>query len=256
MTSAPLPHNESNLIARSRTVPERRPSSRGEHARSWRVHTVTIECWCDIPNRPWPDAGTRGQLWWMPTEDAEPGPDVVSVMRVGNEPHLHRWERLPDGGWAQVEVDGRLLLRSCSPPAPWSRLGRCFAGTEHPVIAVWQRADGGRPVVDRGRARCCCPVTTKSTSPNIPTRCSRCCNPIPGVRPVCVLSVDGVGRAQPLTSAEVAHHLILAPKPAPSPPPEERAALAPPAPGRTQMIRTSVDGQPQWVVIAVSAVKG
>jgi hypothetical protein len=51
---------------------------------------VTIECWCDIPNRSWPDAGTRGLLWWMPTEDAEPGSDVVSVVRVGDDPHLRR----------------------------------------------------------------------------------------------------------------------------------------------------------------------
>jgi hypothetical protein len=61
---------------------------------------------------------------------------------------------------------------------------------------------------------------------------------------------------RPFTSAEVAHHLIFTPKPAPPPPPEERAALAPPAPGRTQMIRTSVDGTCEWVVIAVGAVKG
>jgi hypothetical protein len=102
---------------------------------------VTIECWCDIPNRSWPDAGTRGQLWWMPTEDAEPGPDVVSLVRVGDEPHQRRWERLPDGGWAQC---GSLVgsYSDCSPPAPWSVLGRCFAGTEHPVIAVSQRLNG------------------------------------------------------------------------------------------------------------------
>jgi hypothetical protein len=33
------------------------------------------------------------------------------------------------------------------------------------------------------------------------------------------------------------------------------AALAPPAPGRTQLIRTSVDGICEWVVIAVGAVE-
>jgi 5-methylcytosine-specific restriction endonuclease McrA len=60
---------------------------------------------------------------------------------------------------------------------------------------------------------------------------------------------------RPYTSAEVAHHLILAPKPAPPPPPRERAMLAPPAPGRTQMRRTSVDGNCEWVVIAVGAVE-
>jgi hypothetical protein len=104
---------------------------------------VTIECWCDIPNRSWPDTDTRGHLWWIPTEDTEPGPDVVSLARVGDEPQRRRWERLPDGGWAQCGS----MLGSCSdrsPAAPWPALGRCFAGTEHPVIAVSQRpADGG-----------------------------------------------------------------------------------------------------------------
>jgi hypothetical protein len=61
---------------------------------------------------------------------------------------------------------------------------------------------------------------------------------------------------RPFTSAEVAHYLILAPKPAPPPPPQERTALGPPAPGRTQLRRISVDGNCQWVVIAVGAVKG
>jgi 5-methylcytosine-specific restriction endonuclease McrA len=60
---------------------------------------------------------------------------------------------------------------------------------------------------------------------------------------------------RPYTSAEIAHHLILAPKTAPPPPPQERAPLAPPAPGRTQLIRTSVDGNRQWVVIAVGTIE-
>jgi len=60
----------------------------------------------------------------------------------------------------------------------------------------------------------------------------------------------------PFRSALVAHRLLLAPRPASPPPPRERAVLAPPAPGRTQLIRTSVDGNCQWVVIAVGAVKG
>ncbi len=105
---------------------------------------VTIECWCDIPNRTWPHAGTRGLTWWIPTEDTEPGAGVVALVRVGDDPHQRRWERLPDkAGWAQVgSMFGSYSDRS--PAAPWPVLGRCFAGTEHPVIAVSQRpTDGG-----------------------------------------------------------------------------------------------------------------
>jgi hypothetical protein len=112
---------------------------------------VTIECWCDIPNRSWPDAGTRGLLWWMPTEDAEPGSDVVSVVRVGDDPHMRRWVRLPnEAGWAQRGsiVD---FYADRTPPAPWSRLGRCFAGTEHPIIVVSQRPTDGVWVVGGDR---------------------------------------------------------------------------------------------------------
>lgn len=60
---------------------------------------------------------------------------------------------------------------------------------------------------------------------------------------------------RPYTSAEIAHHLILAPKPAQPPPPHERTARVPPAPGQTQLRRTSVDGNCEWVVIAVGTVK-
>jgi hypothetical protein len=59
---------------------------------------------------------------------------------------------------------------------------------------------------------------------------------------------------RPYTSAQVAQSLRLAPKPAPPPPPQHRAVLAPPAPGRTQLIRKPVDGNSQWVVIAVGAL--
>ncbi len=39
--------------------------------------------------------------------------------------------------WPDFYVDRAPLI-------PWSVLGRCWAETEHPVIAVWQRmADGG-----------------------------------------------------------------------------------------------------------------
>jgi hypothetical protein len=72
----------------------------------------------------------------MPARDADPGPAVGSVVRVGDEPHLRRWERV--GTTSTFKQLGSMVdfYQDITPPTPWSDLGRCFAGTEHPVIAI------------------------------------------------------------------------------------------------------------------------
>jgi hypothetical protein len=97
---------------------------------------------CDISDQPSPESATRGELWWMVAQDPDPGVSVGVVVRLGDEPALRRWERLVDGsGWAQY---GHMVdyYTDITPPSLWSCLGECFAGTQHPVIAVWRRPDG------------------------------------------------------------------------------------------------------------------
>jgi hypothetical protein len=75
----------------------------------------------------------------MPAKDADPGPAVRLVVRVGDEPHLRRWERV--GTTSTFKQVGSMVefYQDITPPTAWSALGRCFAGTEHPVIAVSRR---------------------------------------------------------------------------------------------------------------------
>jgi hypothetical protein len=102
-----------------------------------------IMCRSDIPDQPQPALATQRKLWWMVAEDTDPGPDVLSVMRVGDEPDMRRWVRLPGGrGWAQC---GSLVdfYGNRTPPESWRRLGRCSAETDHPVTMAWRRPTDG-----------------------------------------------------------------------------------------------------------------
>jgi hypothetical protein len=86
------------------------------------------ECRCYLPVKP-----PEGVDWWRPDLDDDPGPQVKSVARVGEDPLLCRAIRTGHG-WIErgAKVDFYL---DRTPPMPWSRTGICWAHTPHPVIA-------------------------------------------------------------------------------------------------------------------------
>jgi len=104
--------------------------------------SVTIECWCDITNRSWPDPGTRGQLWWMSAKDADPGPAVSSVARVGDEPAMRRWERV--GTTSTFKQVGSMVdfYADLTRATPWHLIGRCFLDYHHDVQPAVPTGDG------------------------------------------------------------------------------------------------------------------
>jgi len=94
-------------------------------------------CRCGLPMQP-----PGGVDWWRPDLDEDPGPRVRAVVRYGDKPALRRVERVPGGaGWAEhgAMVD---FYQDRTPPMFWSRVGRCWADTPHPVVAVREDADG------------------------------------------------------------------------------------------------------------------
>jgi hypothetical protein len=73
------------------------------------------------------------QDYWWPTVDYEPDPDVHTVIRYGEHPTYRRAVR--DGYvWRErgssVGDTGTLGL------IQWQRLGICWAGEDHPVVAT------------------------------------------------------------------------------------------------------------------------
>lgn len=112
------------------------------------------DCRCHLPlTRPSPR--TRGERWWLPHEDDDPGAPIMTVVRLGEQPHLYRWVRRPDGMW---ESHGKMVnfYTDITPPHPWAEIGRCWAGHEHAVLPCWERPgrwEAGAPTIVAERPR-------------------------------------------------------------------------------------------------------
>jgi hypothetical protein len=94
-------------------------------------------CQCGLSTEP-----PAGVEWWRPDLDSDPGPSVRAVVRYGEEPELRRAVRLSNGtGWAE---HGAMVnfYQDITPPMHWARVGRCWADTPHPVVAVRQEPTG------------------------------------------------------------------------------------------------------------------
>lgn len=92
-------------------------------------------CRCGLPTTP-----PIGINWWRPDQDAEPGPRIRAVVRCGDRPDLRRLERASGSdGWTEQGVMVS-FYEDRTPPMSWSDVGQCWAGTQHPVVAV--REDG------------------------------------------------------------------------------------------------------------------
>lgn len=93
-----------------------------------RVATVADRCECGLPLDPPLD-----QDYYWPSIDS-PDPKLSTVVRYGEHPTYRRAVLVPSG-WMKrgVSVDG-----SGRPSAivPWERVGMCWAGTEHPIVAT------------------------------------------------------------------------------------------------------------------------
>ncbi|HZD14069.1 MAG TPA: hypothetical protein VE196_02840 [Pseudonocardiaceae bacterium] len=85
------------------------------------------KCNCGLPF----DPPSEGDYYWPSIES--PDADVSTVVRYTEHPTYRRAVRA-DGGWiergASVEGTGTPEL------IPWGRVGFCWAGTEHPVVAA------------------------------------------------------------------------------------------------------------------------
>jgi hypothetical protein len=89
------------------------------------------KCECFLPTDP-PEDGSQ---WWQPELDMEPGLRVRAVVQVGEDPLVRRAVRLPDGsGWSE---EGAMVnfYKEITPPMPWERVGQCWNGVSHPVVA-------------------------------------------------------------------------------------------------------------------------
>ena len=102
------------------------------------INTPAVDvCRCGLPTQP-PEGGS----WWRPDLDADPGPRVRAVVRYGDKPELRRVVRLENNsGWAErgAMVD---FYSDRTPPIFWTGVGRCWANTAHPVVAV-RESDSG-----------------------------------------------------------------------------------------------------------------
>lgn len=106
------------------------------HGTSTAVRTSDA-CACGLSTEP-----PVGAKWWRPDLDTDPGPSVRAVVRCGEEPELRRAIRRQDGtGWAEY---GAMVnyYHDITPPMNWARVGTCWAGTPHPVVAVREEPDG------------------------------------------------------------------------------------------------------------------
>lgn len=76
-----------------------------------------------------------GVEWWRPDVDDDPGPLVRAVVQVGEDPLLRRAVRLEDTlGWIE---EGAMVnfYKEITPPMPWEKVGECWHGVSHPVVA-------------------------------------------------------------------------------------------------------------------------
>ncbi|HTF47545.1 MAG TPA: hypothetical protein VK735_08870 [Pseudonocardia sp.] len=53
-------------------------------------------CRCGLPTSP-----PTGVTFWHPYRDADPGPEVTTVVVHGDEPALRRWVRVDGAKWSQ-----------------------------------------------------------------------------------------------------------------------------------------------------------
>jgi len=84
-------------------------------------------CRCHRPFDP-----PNGPHWW-PQRDPEPALDIRAVAIYGDAPAFLRQVRT-SGGW-HCQGSGA-NHPDHTPPIPWRRAGRCWAGTYHPVVDV------------------------------------------------------------------------------------------------------------------------
>jgi hypothetical protein len=88
---------------------------------------VTDKCDCGLTLNPPLD-----QDYWWPSLD-QPDDNLHIIVRHTEHPTYRRAIRA-DGGWVErgcsVEGTGTAGL------IPWERIGLCWAGTEHPVVAA------------------------------------------------------------------------------------------------------------------------
>lgn len=89
---------------------------------------VADRCRCHLPLNP-----PAGLTHWWPRRDAEPGPAVRAVAQCGQDPGLLRRVRVV-GGWRGAGAAA--AYPEHTPPMPWPRVGRCWAGIDHPVADV------------------------------------------------------------------------------------------------------------------------
>lgn len=107
------------------------------------VDRLATTCPCGLPARP-----PTEPRYWLPDLDYDPGPPLFVVVRYGEDPQHRRAVRLGnDAGWAEY---GTRVNPYCdiTPPLWWSRVGICWAGTSHPVVAAQQKRDGSWVVFD------------------------------------------------------------------------------------------------------------
>jgi hypothetical protein len=91
-------------------------------------------CRCGLPTDP-----PEEIVWWRADRDDEPGPPVCVVSCYGQDPQQRRAVRRRslrgDAGWSEYGA-----LVTCdpvlTPPLGWDGVGRCWAGTYHPIVAV------------------------------------------------------------------------------------------------------------------------
>lgn len=95
-------------------------------------------CRCGLPTRP-----PVGVAWWRPDQDEDPGLRVRAVVRYGDQAQLRRVQRVDNNaGWTErgAMVD---FYQDRTPAMAWAHVGRCWADTPHPVVAVRKDATGG-----------------------------------------------------------------------------------------------------------------
>lgn len=88
------------------------------------------------------NAPSDGRIFWKPWQDPEPDTAVRAVALAGQDPRFLRSERRADG-W---HTEGHAAAHpEVSPSREWGDLGRCWAGSHHPIVDATdhlaQRAD-------------------------------------------------------------------------------------------------------------------
>jgi hypothetical protein len=88
---------------------------------------VADKCECGLPL----DPPAKGDYYWASIEP--PDDDLSTVVRYKEHLTYRRVVRIPSG-WMErgSSVDGI----GTPGPIPWDRVGRCWAGEEHPVVAA------------------------------------------------------------------------------------------------------------------------